>query len=85
MEALKDEVGILRILEGAVESGEVMSSDRLRYFSEILESAAEAREAAASRLRAQIRQATRRHPGIFDTPIACDFLSQSLYSDHGSL
>ncbi|CAN0160773.1 unnamed protein product [Ascophyllum nodosum] len=85
MEALRDEVGTLRVLKGAVESGEVMSSDRLRYFSEILESAAEAREAAASRLRAQIRQATRRHPGIFDTPIASDFLSQSLYSDHGSL
>ena len=85
MEALKDEVGTIRGLEGAVESGEVISSDRLRYFLEILESAAEAREAAASRLRAQIRQAARRHPGIFDTPIPSDFLNQSLYSDHGSL
>lgn len=58
-------MGVLPGLEGLVESDDAVLPDRLRYYLEVLESAAEAREAAATRLRAQIREAALRHPSVF--------------------
>ena len=52
-------------LEGLVESQEAIPVERLRHYLDVLESAAEAREAGAARLRAQIRDTAKRHPGLF--------------------
>eukprot|EP00903_Cladosiphon_okamuranus_P015412 g14235.t1 len=65
LEALTDEMALLPGLESLVESKQPVLADRVRYYVEVLESAAEAREAAAARLRAQIRQTTERYPAVF--------------------
>lgn len=58
-------------LEGLIESDQAVPADRLRDYLEVLESAAEAREAAAARLRAQIRETSTRHPSVFSPgPVA---------------
>ncbi|CAN0145730.1 unnamed protein product, partial [Laminaria digitata] len=68
VETLKDEMAVIPGLEGLVESQQAIPAERLRRYLEVLESAAEAREAGAARLRAQIRDTARRHPGLFSPP-----------------
>lgn len=83
--SLKDEVGIIPELETAVESGQVVPPERLRFYLDMLENAAVAREAAASRLRAEIRDASLRYPGIFETSPATDSMSDLLCPDYDRL
>lgn len=52
-------------LEGLVESKQSAPVDRVRFYLEVLESAAAAREAAAARLRAQVRETAERFPSVF--------------------
>lgn len=85
MNSLKDEVGVIPELESAVESGQAMPAERLRFYLEMLENAAVAREAAASRLRAEIRDAALRYPGIFETSPATDSMSDLLCPDYDRL
>lgn len=58
-------MALLTGLESLVESKQLVPADRVRFYVEVLESAAEAREAAAARLRAQIRQTTERYASVF--------------------
>lgn len=85
MNSLKDEVGVIPELESAVESGQAVPPERLRFYLEMLENAAVAREAAASRLRAEIRDAALRYPGIFETSPATDSMSDLLCPDYDRL
>lgn len=70
MEGLKDEMAMIPGLEALVESKQPVPADRVRFYLEVLESAAEAREAAAARLRAQIRQTAERYPFVFSSSSA---------------
>ncbi|CAM9102872.1 unnamed protein product, partial [Ectocarpus sp. 6 AP-2014] len=65
LEALKEEMAMIPDLEGLVESKQSAPADRVRFYLEVLESAAGAREAAAARLRAQIRETAERYPSVF--------------------
>ncbi|CAM9973784.1 unnamed protein product [Ectocarpus sp. 8 AP-2014] len=65
LEALKEEMAMIPDLEGLVESKQSAPADRVRFYLKVLESAAGAREAAAARLRAQIRETAERYPSVF--------------------
>lgn len=52
-------------LEGAVVSNQAVDADRVRLYLEALENAAEAREAAAARLRSQIQETANKYPSVF--------------------
>lgn len=65
LEALKAEMAMIPDLEGLVESKQSAPADRVRFYLEVLESAAAAREAAAARLRVQIRETSERYPSVF--------------------
>ncbi|CAM9252620.1 unnamed protein product [Ectocarpus sp. 12 AP-2014] len=65
LEALKEEMAMIPDLEGLVESKQSAPADCVRFYLEVLESAAGAREAAAARLRAQIRETAERYPSVF--------------------
>lgn len=52
-------------LEGVVESQQAVDADRVRFYLEALENAAEAREAAAARLRLQIQETAKKFPSVF--------------------
>lgn len=62
-------MGVIPGLEKLLDSDEPVPADRLRFYREVLESAAEAREAAAARLRSQIRGATTKYASIFSDTI----------------
>ncbi|CAM9568539.1 unnamed protein product, partial [Pylaiella littoralis] len=62
LEALKDEMAMIPGLEALLESQQPVPADRVRSYLGVLESAAEAREAAAARLRAQLLETAERYP-----------------------
>ncbi|CAM9849124.1 unnamed protein product [Scytosiphon promiscuus] len=65
LEALKEEMSMIPGLEGLVESQQAVGADRVRFYLEVLENAAEAREAAAARLRSQIQETAKKYPSVF--------------------
>lgn len=65
LETLKDELGVITGLEKLVESREAVPTKRLCFYREVLESAAEAKEASAARLMAQIRATAKSYPSSF--------------------
>lgn len=67
LDTLKDEIDVVPGLENLLGLGESIPGERLQHYREVLESVAEAREAAAARLRAQILGISRTYPAVFST------------------
>lgn len=65
MEALQDELGVIASVESLLNNSKPVAAERVRDYRDLLEGAAEAREASAARLRAQIDSITRGHPSPF--------------------